>query len=186
MKKDWERAEALLQRAVIAGHSSALYHLACLYISPKGDDAGRSDIPKAVTLLQKSIDRHEDKHAMFKLAMIYKDGYDGAPGDSAKAAALFQRAVDEGGHLHAMLELSLVLRGGADGVDRNQPVANELLLHIDSRIQVGPHDVDVDAANPIIDTHSCVFRTIQQERLDFWSYVGQKTSVTHLPLEPNP
>ena len=106
---------------------------------------------------------------MFKLAMIYNDGYDGAPGDSAKAAALFHRAVDEGGHTHAMLELSMLLRAGADGVDRNDPVANELLCHIDSCIQVGPHDVDVDTANPIIDTHSCVFRTIRQERLDFWS-----------------
>ena len=70
VKKDWGRAEALLQRAIIAGHSSALYHLECIYISPKRDDAGRCDIPKAVTLLQQSIDRHEDKHVILKLAMI--------------------------------------------------------------------------------------------------------------------
>lgn len=147
IKKDWIRAAELLKRANEAGHTSALYHLACLYLNARDEDEWRKDLTKAEVLLKQAIDTHGDRHAMFKLAVLYKDGYDDNSPNPAKALPYLRRAVDEGAHLHAMLELSLLYRHGADGIDINHKEADKLLRTVDARIQTGPHEIDVTAAN---------------------------------------
>lgn len=121
---DTVRGTKLLEQAVSAGHTEAMYMLGHVYCN--GVAGAPKDPIRAKMLFEKSF-KGGNVNAMYELGRLLLFGAHGVPRDTRRAKNLLDYAV-AAGNPDAMNDLGVLLRDGDDQVPRNSQRAIKLPL----------------------------------------------------------